>query len=110
MGPHTTEVGTLYAYDIKTNEPVWKMENAKLSMITEPVSNKESPWVLNRNKEVSLSISLTRKKLSRKRFIKLMMGSGFPRNAANELAAITLRNNMTYFDMYKAYLWMMYLG
>lgn len=47
-----------------------------------------------------------RKKLSRKRFVKLMMGRGFTRNRANEIALLAKVSIYSYADLWSlAWLW-----
>lgn len=60
---------------------------------------------LNDSTTVTISVRLSLRRMSRKRFVKILMSKGVPRNFANELACLSRKYGWCYADS----LWLFFL-
>lgn len=95
--PITPASGVLYMKDPETGEDVCLGQCGPITDTIE--ADPADPNVvhrINEPKEATLTIKIPIRKITRKRFLKLLMSYGVPRNVANSMAEIVRKNGHTY--------------
>ena len=99
--PITIGMGTRYIKDDATGgtTPVGQISSDHATIIPEPPSQEPVYWI-NRI-PATFTFTMYERKMSRKRFVKLLMARGFPRNFANYIAKIVVGNRQRYRKSYQ---------
>ena len=94
--PITLGMGTLYIKDDATGEttPVGQISSIDhATIIPEPASPEPVYWI---NPNETFTFHLYERKMSRKRFVKMLMARGYGRNFANSIARIAASDRSSY--------------
>ena len=89
--------GTLFIIDPDTGEgtPLGTVTDIHETIVPDPISPEAVQWI-NKSPEATFTIRMHAKKMSRKRFVKKLMGYCVSRNKANAVAAIARERGDSY--------------
>ena len=98
--PITISSGTLYIVDPDTGEkdPLGPVNDITETIVPDPISPNATNWVKKapESQEASFTITPQFQKMSRKRFVKTLMGYRVSRNRANAVAKIARARGHSY--------------